>query len=377
MPRSALTPPARTATASSRYAGLVLAGLVALTVLLHPGQAIADGSEAHLAARLDGERTSRGLAALTRVGELDVVARQHAAAMASGSGLFHNDALETQVGGWSKLAENIGRGADAERVHLALMASPAHRANLLSTSLTQVGIGTAWGGGELWVVQVFRAPSAGATPVPTPAPAPASVPAPAPALPPLCDGVGSAGFGDIPPAAWFAPAVDCAVAAGLVQGVSAAAFSPESPVTREQMASLLHRVALRSASPPPPAPDLFGDDDGSPHEGAVNALAGLGVLEGTAPGVVSPRAPVTRAQAASLLARLHERLAGPLPGSAVPFVDVATSVHLEAIGQTTAAGLTDGTSATTFTPDAPVRRNGAAVLVVRSLGGLQSAGAAR
>ena len=98
---------------------------------------------------------------------------------------------------------------------------------------------------------------------------------------------------------------------------------------------------------------------------------------GRAPGVVSPRAPVTRAQAASLLARLHERLAGPLPDSAVPFVDVASSVHLGAIGKTTAAGLTDGTSATTFTPDAPVRRDGAAVLAVRSLGGLQSVGAAR
>ena len=145
------------------------------------------------------------------------------------------------------------------------------------------------------------------------------------------------------------------------------------------MASLMHRVVLRSTSAGTAAgaPDLFDDDDGSPHETAINVLGQLDVTYGTAPGQYSPQGSVTRAQAASLLVRLHERLGGPLPATGVSFTDVGAGPHAEAIDKAASAAIATGTTATTFAPTAEVRRDLTAVLLVRTFSGLRDAGALR
>lgn len=48
-------------------------------------------------------------------------------------------------------------------------------------------------------------------------------------------------FADVAPGDWFASAVNCAAANGVVSGVDDAHFAPNSPLTREQLALILYR----------------------------------------------------------------------------------------------------------------------------------------
>jgi hypothetical protein len=50
--------------------------------------------------------------------------------------------------------------------------------------------------------------------------------------------------------------------------------------------------------------DAFSDDDGNMQEQNLNALAALGVFNGAGDGTVSPNEPVQRDQMASLLVRI-------------------------------------------------------------------------
>jgi hypothetical protein len=356
-----------------RLAALAVAAIAMVTVLLPAAPAFADSNEDHFASRLNAERASAGLPALTQVADLQAVARQHAQEMAANNRLYHNPELGTDVRNWSRLSENVGYGGDAETIHVALMNSAGHRANILDRGVSQVGIGIAWSGTRLWVTQVFRQPT-GAAATAAPAPAPTTPPA---ALPDVCAGAPGAPFTDVPRNAWYVGGVDCAVAKSLANGVTPTTYAPAGTVTRAQMASFVYRILLRSSTAPAGAPDLFGDDAGSPHEVAINVLADRGVLNGTAPGVFSPNAQVTRAQMASMLVRLSESLSGPMKTGGVPFTDIAGSPHATAINKVFTAGITSGTSATTFTPNAGVRRDGMSVFLVRTFGGLSSAGAVR
>jgi hypothetical protein len=86
-------------------------------------------------------------------------------------------------------------GGNARQLHLAFMASPSHRANLLSKSYTEVGIGVVRHNGTLYVTEDFRRPvrATSATVIPPRKPAAPVVPvvrqvaasraAPAPAAP--------------------------------------------------------------------------------------------------------------------------------------------------------------------------------------------------
>jgi len=92
--------------------------------------------------------------------------------------------------GISTAGENIAYGYETPHALVsAWMRSPGHRANILSSSYTQVGIGVVVDSkGILWVSEIFRRPSgAVANPAPAPAPKPAPVithaPAKAPAAP--------------------------------------------------------------------------------------------------------------------------------------------------------------------------------------------------
>src|SRR3546814_7641662 len=79
------------------------------------------------------------------------------------------------------------------------------------------------------------------------------------------------------------------------------------------------------------------------HAGAVNALANLNVIAGTSATRFQPNRFVTRAQAASMTARLL-RLAGALPDGPDAFTDDQGSVHEASINSLAAAGITGGRS---------------------------------
>ena len=132
-------------------------------------------TESEFVSRANGARTSRGLRAYAVKSDLVAVARRQAARMASSGRMYHNPNLGSEVGGWSNVGENVGRGPDVASIHNAFMSSSSHRSNICSSVFTELGVGTARAGnGELFVSQVFRRPS-GATytpPAPRPAPRP-------------------------------------------------------------------------------------------------------------------------------------------------------------------------------------------------------------
>jgi hypothetical protein len=97
----------------------------------------------------------------------------------------------------------------------------------------------------------------------------------------------------------FEADINAVAAAGITTGTTATTFSPNDPVTREQMAAFLVRaLALADV-----ATDAFTDDEASFAEDEINALAASGITKGTSATLFSPGAPVLRDQMASFLAR--------------------------------------------------------------------------
>lgn len=114
--------------------------------------------EASFASMINADRRAHGLKPLRVVSDLTLVARSWSGVMARAHDISHNPRLTRQVGAWRAVGENVGMGGAARQLHLAFMASPAHRANILSTKYTELGIGLASRNGVLYVTEDFRRP---------------------------------------------------------------------------------------------------------------------------------------------------------------------------------------------------------------------------
>ena len=176
--------------ASVRAWGLALA----LTLMVFaPGRAGADPpDEALLFNQLNAARAQSRLAPLARSGDLDAIARRHAARIAGAQRSFHNPGLRAETGGWVSIGEVVGRitagpGWDS-RLQQLFLSSPTHRRVMLGTGFTMVGIGTVRSpDGNVNAVEVFGRP--GGTRQPRPAAPPraaraAGAAAPARSTPP-------------------------------------------------------------------------------------------------------------------------------------------------------------------------------------------------
>ncbi len=109
----------------------------------------------------------------------------------------------------------------------------------------------------------------------------------------------SPGFSDVAPAAYYSEAVAYLVGTGVTSGTSPTRFSPNAPVTRAQMATFLWALAGRPATQ---ASNPFGDvPPGKFYTEPATWAAEVGVTTGTSPGVFSPNSTVTRAQMATFL----------------------------------------------------------------------------
>ena len=161
----------------------------------------------------------------------------------------------------------------------------------------------------------------------------------------------------------------------ITQGVSDTRYDPAGSVTRGQMASYLARLAVEGGIElPSDARDVFTDDDGTTHERNINALAALDLVEGTSGRRYAPRRPVTRAQMASFIARLHERVTGALPSDPPnAFTDDDGNVHEPSINALAHLGVVkglrdrDGDGRVDFFPGVAVPRDQMATFVINDL----------
>lgn len=106
-------------------------------------------------------------------------------------------------------------------------------------------------------------------------------------------------FYDVSQGDWFYAPVGYAYEKGLFSGMDANHFSPNAPMNRAMLMSVLHRLA---GSPPPVSQLTFRDvSDSSWYAQAVLWGASQGITSGTGNGNFSPDGQVTREQAVAMM----------------------------------------------------------------------------
>ena len=159
-------------------------------------------------------------------------------------------------------------------------------------------------------------------------------------------------FYDVPNGAYFYEAVKWAVKNGITTGVGNDLFAPEQPCTRAQIVTFLWRAA-GSPEPKCTAAGMTDVVSGSYYEKAVAWAIENGITTGTTTSTFSPDATCTRAQSVTFL---HRALKGTASGS-TNFTDVASDAfYADAVNWAVANNVTNGTSNTTFSPNADCTR---------------------
>ena len=181
---------------------------------------------------------------------------------------------------------------------------------------------------------------------------------------PLVPEVPGTSFTDVPTGAYYEEAVGWAVKEGITKGTSDSTFTPDGVCTRAQAVTFLWRAA---GSPAAKAGSLpFADvKAGSYYDDAVRWAVENGVTVGTSATTFSPNATCSRAQIVTFLWRAQK---SPAAGSANPFDDVAGSAYYaDAVQWAVQKDITKGTGATAFSPDANCIRAQIVTFLYRSM----------
>lgn len=254
---------------------LLLSLTLSVSLSVSLSAAAQDAGEDAMLAQINAARQAQQLPPLVRSAELDAVARAHSTEMAQNGALAHvsdttgspEDRVRAAGLSTSTVAENVAMHRDAGQAQQALVASPPHLGNMMSTDATHVGIGVAPSPQGVYVTQVFAA-------------LPASAPA-APALPAVEAAPAAPEFGIIPPFVENAIEQADEITAPVLDAV------PEAPVPA---APVLDPLAASEA--PPPAPTVQAPVVEDPFGAAPSAPAA------PAPVAAAPAAPEAAAPAA-------------------------------------------------------------------------------
>ena len=169
-------------------------------------------------------------------------------------------------------------------------------------------------------------------------------------------------FADVYESDYYYEAVLWAVANGVTNGTSATTFSPGVTVTRAQMVTFLWRAY---GSPKATGSNSFADvsADAYYYDAVLWAVAN-GVTNGTSATTFSPDAPVTRSQAVTF----QWRAAGSPVVAGDSFDDVAADAYYAgAVTWAVANGITNGTGGNKFSPEVAVTRAQAVTFLWREL----------
>ena len=158
-------------------------------------------------------------------------------------------------------------------------------------------------------------------------------------------------FADVSTSAYYYDAVKWAVENGVTDGLSATTFGPYESYTRAQIVTFLWRAA---GSPEPETVSSFSDVPASAYYAKAVAWAvENGITNGMTATEFAPDATCTRGQSVTFL---HRALKGTASGS-TNFTDVKSDAfYADAINWAVANNVTNGTSNTTFSPNADCTR---------------------
>ncbi len=282
---------------------------------------------------INQERTSRGLTPLAIHADLVAGARKQAASIRDAGRLFHNANLGSVTTGWTKLGENVGYGGTVSGLHAAFMNSPSHRANVLDPVYTNVGVGVVVEGSTIWVAEVFMQSTATVAKVSYQWP-----------------------FRDIAGLSYAGDIVTLSEA-GITSGCGNDRFCPFGYVSRAEMGSFLQR----SLGLKPMTANFFSDISSSVHRSAINAIANANITTGCGGGRYCPSTTVSRGEMATFLVR-----ALSLPKATKDyFWDDNGSPHEASINAIAQAGITTGCGSGRFCPWGGLTRGEMASFLVR------------
>lgn len=153
-------------------------------------------------------------------------------------------------------------------------------------------------------------------------------------------------FADVSTDAYYYEAVKWAAKKGITGGTGDGTFNPNGACTRAHIVTFLWRAA---GSPEPKSTVSFADvPAGSYYAKAVAWAVENGITLGTGDGTFSPNATCTRAQSVTFL----YRALGTAPTTVNGFTDVtADAFYADAVAWAVESGVTNGTSASTFSPN--------------------------
>ena len=155
-------------------------------------------------------------------------------------------------------------------------------------------------------------------------------------------------FVDVPSGVYYKEAVLWAVDKGITKGTDTTHFSPNGICTRAQAVTFLWRAAGSPAAKSGAMP--FTDvKAGSYYETAVLWAVENGITNGTTATTFSPEQNCSRAQIVTFLWRSEK---SPAAGTVNPFTDVkASAYYADAVLWAVKKDVTKGTTATTFSPN--------------------------
>ena len=153
-------------------------------------------------------------------------------------------------------------------------------------------------------------------------------------------------FADVSTDAYYYEAVKWAAKKGITGGTGDGTFNPNGSCTRAHIVTFLWRAA---GSPEPKSTVSFADvPAGSYYAKAVAWAVENGITLGTGDGTFSPNATCTRGQSVTFL----YRALGTAPTTVNGFTDVtADAFYADAVAWAVESGVTNGTSASTFSPN--------------------------
>ena len=179
-------------------------------------------------------------------------------------------------------------------------------------------------------------------------------------------GAGKTPFADVPAGAWYEDAAAFVYEAGLMQGTSGTAFSPDRVTTRGQIAAILHRLEGEPGAGAAP----FSDVEPESYCAAAAAWAAEeGIVLGYGDGTFRPDVPITRQQLAAILFRYMGHRGADTSDRAdlTDFQDSgdAAAYAREALAWAVSAGLLQGRSGGILDPYGSATRAQTAVLLQR------------
>ena len=179
-------------------------------------------------------------------------------------------------------------------------------------------------------------------------------------------GAGKTPFTDVPAGAWYEDAAAFVYEAGLMQGTSGTAFSPDRVTTRGQIAAILHRLEGEPGAGAAP----FSDVEPESYCAAAAAWAAKeGIALGYGDGTFRPDVPITRQQLAAILFRYMGHRGADTSDRAdlTDFRDSgdAAAYAREPLAWAVSAGLIQGRSGGILDPYGSATRAQTAVLLQR------------